>query len=69
MHIRHIINIIIFIVTIFLIIIAFQHNSNFFNNCLSVVTNSRYNKSSKKQLLQSAFMTKTLILWQSGIHK
>ena len=67
MSIRHITKIIIFIAIIFLIIIACQYISNFFNNCLSVVTNSRYNKSSKKLLLQSAFInsmcstTKTLI--------
>ena len=47
MRIRHIKKIIIFIVTVFLIIIVCQHISNFFNNCLSVVTNSKCNKSSK----------------------
>ena len=56
MRIRHNIKIIIFIVIVFLIIIACQHISNFFNNCLSVVTNSRCNKSSKELLLQSAFI-------------
>ena len=56
MRIRHIIKIIISIVTVFLIIIACQHISDFFNNCLSIVTNSRWNKSSKKLLLQSAFI-------------
>ena len=40
MRIRHIIIIIIFVVTVFLIIIACQHICNFFINCLSVVTNS-----------------------------
>ena len=53
----HIINIIvIFIVTVFLIIVACQHIFNFFNDCLSVVTNSRCNKSLKKLLMQSAFI-------------
>ena len=47
MCIRHIIKIIIFIVTVFLIIIACQQISKFFNNCLSVVTNSRCIKSLK----------------------
>ena len=37
MRICHIIKIVIFIVTVFLIVIACQHISNFFNNCLSVV--------------------------------
>ena len=56
MHICHIINDIIFIVIVFLITIACKHISNFFNNCLSVVKNSRCNKSSKQLLLQSAFI-------------
>ena len=66
MRIRHIINIIIFIVTI-LIIIACHHISNFFNNCLSVVTNSRCNKSSKKLLLQSAFIN-SMVAHDKNIH-
>ena len=37
----------IFIVAVCLIIIACQHISNFFNNCLSVVTNFRCNKFQK----------------------
>ena len=56
MCIRHITKIIIFIATVSLIIIACQHTSNFFNNCLSDLTNSRCNKSSKKLLLQSALL-------------
>ena len=56
MRIRHVIKIIIFMVTVFLIIIACQHISNFFNKCLSVVTDFTCNKSSKKLLLQSAFI-------------
>ena len=48
MRIRHIIKIIIFIVIVFLLIIASQHISNFVNNCLSVVKNSTCNKSLKK---------------------
>ena len=47
MYIHRIMKIIIFILIVFLIMIACQHISNFFNNCLSVVTNSRCNKSSK----------------------
>ena len=56
MCICHIIKLIIFVITVFLIIIACQHISNFLNNCLSVVTNFRCKKSSKKLLLQSAFI-------------
>ena len=55
MCIRHIIKIIDFILTVFLIMIACHHISNFFINYLSVVANSRCNKSSKKLLLQSVF--------------
>ena len=56
MRISHILKLIIFIVTIFLIIIACQLISNFFINCLSVVIKPRCNKSSKKLLLQNAFI-------------
>ena len=72
MCIRHFKTVIIFIVSVFLSIIACQHVSNF-NNCLSVVTTSRCNKNSKKLLLfmhlliQCVAHDKTLIFWQSGI--
>ena len=45
--INDVIKIIIFIVIIILFIITCQYISNFVNNCLSVVTNSRCNKGEK----------------------